>query len=51
MELEGGTKSFVNFGGGFEVEALALIAQAGGLKSRLAADHMHANQQSASSCH
>jgi len=34
-ELEGVREGFVNFGGGFEVEALAFIAQGGGLsKSR-----------------
>lgn len=39
-ESGGGTKDFVNFGGRFEVEALALIAQGVGLNKSRLADHM-----------
>jgi len=39
-ESGGVTKDFVNFGGGFEVEALAFIAQGDGLNKSRLADHM-----------
>ena len=39
-ESEGGMKGFANFGGGFEVEALAFIARGGGLSKSRLADHM-----------
>jgi hypothetical protein len=39
-ESEGGTKGLANFGGGFEVEALASIAQGDGLNRSRLADHM-----------
>lgn len=44
-ESEGVTKDFVNFGGGFEVEALAFIAQGGGLNKSRLADHMSRNKR------
>jgi len=43
-EAEGGTEDFVNFGGGFEVEALAFIAQGVGLNKSRLADHMGESQ-------
>jgi len=39
-ESEGGMKGFANFGGGFEVEALAFIARRDGLNKSRLADHM-----------
>ena len=39
-ESEGGMNDLVNFGGGFEVEALAFIAQRDGLNKSRLADHM-----------
>ena len=44
-ESGGGRKDFVNFGGGFEVEALAFIAQGDGLNTSRLADHMSKNKR------
>jgi len=46
-ESEGGTKVLLNFGGGFEVAALAFIAQRDGLNKSRLADHMTRRSQNA----